>query len=168
MTIREATDADVPAIATLAEHFLATPYARTYLGASRAGLELFTTYLLEQPLCTVIVAQLEETCELVGFIALLGGGSPLDEAHAVCEELAWWVEPDARGAGRVGARLLDAAEAWARAHGLKWLKMVAPHQSRVGRFYERRGYVPVETAYSKGLVDGSRTRPSPDVRGRER
>jgi GNAT superfamily N-acetyltransferase len=153
VTIREATPADVPAVAALAAHFLATPYARQYFRASSDRLELFVSFLVDTPGCTVLVA---DDAGVVGFLALLGGLNPLDEAGEFCEEIAWWVEPRARGRGRIGAQLLAAAEQWARANAYLWLKMIAPSQSRVGRFYERSGYAPLETAYVKGLGHGDR------------
>jgi GNAT superfamily N-acetyltransferase len=162
MTIREATVADAPAIATLGLHFAAA-YGGDYIAPTREALEGLAAVLVAQPACTILVAQLEETGALVGFIALAAGLNPFDGAHLLVEELAWWVEPDARRAGQVGARLLSAAEDWARANGLAVLKMVAPHQSRVARFYERYGYVPVETSYTKRLDEVHR----PPVRRRQ-
>jgi GNAT superfamily N-acetyltransferase len=154
VTIREATTADAPALVPLAEHFLAVPYARQHLVTTPAAIVALVVFLVEHPRGVVLVA--EDAGQLVGFLALAAGFNPLDVAHTFCEELAWWVEPAARHAGQVGARLLDAAEEWARANGQTSLKMVAPHQSRVGRYYERRGYTALETAYAKGLGDERR------------
>ena len=148
-TIREAVLEDAPAIATLGLHFAAA-YGGDYIAPTREALEALAQVLVAQPSCTVLVAEAAPGA-IVGFIALAGGLNPFDGANLLVEELAWWVEPTARHGGQVGARLLGAAEDWARAQGLRVLKMVAPHQSRVARFYERYGYVPVETSYTKRL-----------------
>ena len=140
--------ADAPAVATLGLHFAAA-YGGDYIAPTREALEALAAVLVAQPSCTVLVAEADGA--LVGFLALAGGLNPFDGANLLVEELAWWVEPSARHAGQVGARLLHAAEDWARAQGLRVLKMVAPHQSRVAIFYERYGYVPVETSYTKRL-----------------
>jgi GNAT superfamily N-acetyltransferase len=66
------------------------------------------------------------------------------------EEVAWWVEPNRRGL-RLGPQLIAVAEEWATTRGLRSIKMVAPIPSQVGRYYERRGYVALETAYLKVL-----------------
>jgi GNAT superfamily N-acetyltransferase len=66
------------------------------------------------------------------------------------DEFVWWVDPAYVGRG-AGPKLLAAGEHWAAARGIAWIKMIAPQGSRVGRFYGRRGYVPVETAYMKRL-----------------
>jgi len=161
--IREATVADAPVVAELGLHFAAV-YGGDYIAPTREALEGFAAVLVEHPACTILVAVDDvDAGALVGFIALAGGLNPFDGANLLVEELAWWVEPTARRAGQVGARLLRAAEDWARAHGLDVLKMVAPHQSRVARFYERYGYVPVETSYTKRLDEVHR----PPVRRRQ-
>lgn len=65
------------------------------------------------------------------------------------DELAWFVEPSYRNHKRVGPYLLRWAEEWAHAKGLRSIKMVAPIPSKVGNFYMRAGYSPIETAYRK-------------------
>lgn len=58
-------------------------------------------------------------------------------------ELFWWVDPAHRGAG---LRLLKAGQQWAREVGAGSLLMIAPGDD-VARFYERLGYLKVETTY---------------------
>lgn len=84
-----------------------------------------------------------------GGIALVDIPSPVT-TRRYADELAWFVEPTHRGF-RAGPRLLAAAEDWARTRGLHMIKMVAPFGTRVGAFYERRGYTPIETSYVKVL-----------------
>lgn len=86
---------------------------------------------------------------------IVGGLALIEQQHEItgqsfCSEVAWWVEPGAR-AHRAGPYMLRAACDWAVQRGLKNLKMVAPIPSAVGRFYERMGFQPFETAYLKVL-----------------
>jgi GNAT superfamily N-acetyltransferase len=52
-----------------------------------------------------------------------------------------WVAPEARGQG-LAAKLLDAAEAWAKAHGAAECElMVTDRAPAARRLYERQGYL---------------------------
>lgn len=164
MIIRPATHDDVDVLAAMVQHFLeAVP---TYAALLQGGPERLVAYMhgvVELKDALTLLA-LEDTGEPLGFITVVAVENVLTETR-VGDELVWWVEPRFRG--RVGPKLLEAAEAWARTTGLSVLKMVAPYQSRVGVFYERHGYVPLETSYTKGLDHGSRPHLLADVRGRE-
>lgn len=67
----------------------------------------------------------------------------------VAQELVFWVDPEARGAG--GA-LLSAYEDWARRMGCVSCSLVTIDE-RVGVLYRRRGYRRAETVFQKGLSD---------------
>lgn len=67
----------------------------------------------------------------------------------IAGELAWFVEPEARG--RVGLSLLREAENAARTLGAKKMQMVSP-DGRVAKLYKRLGYVEVETTYQRSLT----------------
>lgn len=91
-----------------------------------------------------------EAVELVGMLAIvilphLFTGLPFGD------EIAWWVEPEHRGNGRIAYKLLRSAEEWATRNGANMVKMSAPAGSTVGAFYERMGYRPVETAFIKSV-----------------
>lgn len=87
---------------------------------------------------------------LIGMLAAFPLNDPIS-GKPFLDEIAWWVEPEHRR-GTTGPKLLWAAEKWARQKGLRLVKMVAPKETNVGRFYERMGYVEVETAYVKRLT----------------
>ncbi|MFG6486482.1 GNAT family N-acetyltransferase [Roseateles sp. BYS78W] len=91
---------------------------------------------------------------LVGTVAVRGP-KPAGEAYigdpspplyttpgtAILSQLA--VHPDCRGQG-VGERLIDAAEAWARAQGFAQIALdTAEPAAALRRRYERRGYITV-------------------------
>lgn len=162
MTIREAQlPGDKRAIIELAARFLeGTRYGELLAGASWASVaELVERVYLSG---VIFVAEVQREVlpgevpgarivqvDLVGMIALVCGPHPVT-AQIVCEELAWWVNPEHRRS-RIGPALLGRAEDWARQNGAIMLKMVAPAGSDVSRYYERHGYEAVETAFVKRL-----------------
>ena len=151
MILRAATDADRDQVVDLALRFhAATPYTQL-LTVDRERVEAIFVVCLEHGI--VLVAEAEHTAEggeLVAFIALAAIEHSLS-GDRYAEELGWWVEPHYR-AGTIGPRLLAMAEAWARADGCVFLKMVAPIGTTVGQFYDRHGYQPIETAWMKRVA----------------
>jgi len=87
--------------------------------------------------------------ELVGMLGIIVALHPVT-GRPYADELAWWVNP-AHRRGRVGPALLGRGEQWARQMGASMLKMVAPVDTDVGRYYRKHGYDAVETAYVKRL-----------------
>lgn len=148
MEIRRARVEDTAAIVGLCVHFTAaTPYGALF-AATPAGIASLAAYIFAlEPEAAIFLAVEDGTP--VGLIVLVAARlTGTEDAYA--DEIVWWVEPGHR-ARRAGPALLAAAEAWARGRGLRLIKMVAPIPSDVGRFYERRGYLPIETAYAKHL-----------------
>lgn len=75
----------------------------------------------------------------------------LYSSDIVVEELFWFVCKDSRTSG---PKLYWRFEGWAKEHGAKRLQMVHLLDSmpeKVGRFYAREGFEPIETRYSKDL-----------------
>lgn len=152
MIIRPATRADLPALVRLGLAFAQSPVYAAVVGETRP--ETILTFL--EALFTIYGEALyipvaeEADGRLVGGLVLVDALNPMSGTR-YADETAWWVDPAARGR-LVGPLLLDAAETWATARGLPLMKMVAPVASpAVGRFYTRRGYAPLETAYLRSL-----------------
>jgi len=143
ITVRPATLDDLPAILPMARRFVASYGAG--LTENLAQLTGLATHLITNPACTLLVAETHHG--LCGFIGLVGYAHHVSGVPTV-GEVAWWVEPAARGSGLA---LLDAAEQWATAYGAQHLLMIAPNE-RVGSLYTRRGYRAVETTYQRALV----------------
>jgi ribosomal protein S18 acetylase RimI-like enzyme len=160
MTIRAATFADGPRIETMVRHFLDSTAYGTILHPTSATIEALVGAVLDQGV--ILVAEVAVWTEvgsgkggcpvptLVGMIAIVPLAHPIS-GERYGEELAWWVEPDYRRS-TIGPKLLGSAEDWSRQNGCQGLKMVAPANSSIGTFYERRGYVLVESAYHKSLM----------------
>lgn len=68
----------------------------------------------------------------------------------VATELCWWVDEDARG--RDSLELIEAYEFWAEKVGCSIVSMAnltGTTGERLDKYYKRRGYTPLETAYGK-------------------
>ncbi len=143
LTIRDASDADVPAIIAMASRFVgSTPYG-LQLSVAPERVAGLARYLIDHPDGTVLVADAGGTA--VGFLALLAHDH-VWAAERVAVEIAWWMDTAHRGSG--GLRLLKAGEAWARAQGATVMQMIAPTED-VARVYTHGGYTRVETAFQK-------------------
>lgn len=149
-TIRPATAGDRAAILTMATHFAEqTDYGKLFGIQADAIGPLLDVILAAGPHGAAVVFVAVDDADDVpfGMIAVMIVGQAFTAAHYV-DELVWWVEKTHRRT-RGGLLLLEAAIVWTRTHGLSVLKMVAPAQfKRLGEFYERRGFVPIETAYT--------------------
>lgn len=143
--IRDATPADLDAIVALGERFRTSTAYRLRVASTDRVRELAASLMSAED-GLVLVAE-AATGDLVGLLAVIVHAQ-LFSGTRVAGEIAWWVDPDHRGA--LGIRLLRAAEAWARRRGAETLEMIAPN-GQVARIYERLGYVPVEQSYQRRL-----------------
>ncbi|WP_321832321.1 GNAT family N-acetyltransferase [Thalassovita sp.] len=67
----------------------------------------------------------------------------------VAQELAWWVDPGARG--RSARAMIPAYEAWARSQGCNLISVAGRCDPRLARFYRANGYAPIEDHFMKEL-----------------
>lgn len=135
--IRPATLEDIPALLEMGARF-----------AERARLIEHVGYVAED---------MAET-----FAAMIGNGHPVfigrhgaigatqtvhpfNRQHILGQEVFWWSE------GREGLALFDALERHCEqeCHSLRMITLEAVNPEKTGRFYERRGYVPLEHSYIK-------------------
>ena len=142
--IRQATLEDVDRVVEMGGRFAAETAYKDFISVDPERLQEMVTRLIESDGAVIFVSGSDAT--LTGMIGIviyehMWSGEP------TAFELVWWVEPEARGDG---VRLLRAAEAWAREKGIEKMQMVAPNR-KVGGFYERCGYAPVETSYQRSL-----------------
>lgn len=89
--------------------------------------------------------------EIIGGIGGFLSDDVFDASRTLTEAF-WFLHPDHRG-GRLGLRLLDAFEGWARLNDCAriWMIHLTGFNSRLGIYYARKGYSPVETYYFKDL-----------------
>ncbi len=99
----------------------------------------------------LIVAEKEG--ELVGFVAGVEGKLLANHSVKIGAELAWWLNPSARG-GSLGVKMLKAAEKQAKDNGIKYWSMMYMESSmpeQIRKIYEKMGYQLAETTYVKRL-----------------
>lgn len=148
MNIRAATLEDVPLLVRMGEAFLeGSSYGRLF-PASPGRLEALVRTVVTVGIGLVAV---EPPATLMGAETLLGMIGALLYEHPfsgemVADEVAWWVNPDAR-ARRAGPLLLVSLKAEATNRGAVMLKVSSPAGTRVAEYLEGNGYVPVETAF---------------------
>ena len=148
LSIRPALEDDLRHVFRMGVSFIVSqPNYALIFQWTPGGLEEFIGALAAGETSTVLLLELEDEVgiEPIGMIVLVLVPNPFGGPPWV-EEVAYWLEPEARK-GRAALYLLGAAEDWARQKGAAVLKMVAPWGSRIGTLYERRGYEPLETSY---------------------
>lgn len=148
--IREATTQDIPQIIRLISRSLVDgPYA----GKMR-----------DNPQQTALLA--EKIITSLGKILLWEDGAPTGllafivlphymSGEMIADELAWYVEPEAR-AGGAALRLLWEAEKLAHEMGATRIKFSAPNPE-VSHIYERFGFKKMETVHVKELYQKDAT-----------
>lgn len=176
LTIRKARHTDIRAIASMVKRFITEhPVYRQYhhYDPNKTG-QLVTAAILaqdandrkavddpvyrriletairereanhEEQYALVLVA--EKGAQLVGFLAVF----VLEEAYSTrlyVDETGWWVEPEHRN-GTVGPKMLRSLLYWAQQkRELRFVRMIAPKGSRLAKYYEKLGFMEVDTTY---------------------
>jgi GNAT superfamily N-acetyltransferase len=142
--IREATADDIPALVRMGMQFSDTVYADR-MDAQPEAIAGSLVSLLDSEIGQVFVSV--RSGQVTGVIVLVRFVQPFS-GQVTVSELAWWVDPGARGHG---VRLLQRAEQWAKEQGAVWLQVAAPSEA-VGRLYERMGFEPLEVAYQRRVA----------------
>lgn len=143
--IRHATAGDVPAIVRMGLRFADTEY-RGFLPATAVSIATLARAVMDGPDALLLVCELDSA--VVGMLAASAYVQPMT-GETIATEIAWWMEPEARGS-REALRLLASAEAWAKTKGASKFQMIAP-TDHVGKFYERLGFSRIETHYQRSL-----------------
>lgn len=144
MTIRQATEADVPAMVEMGREFVRSTSYRDTVPESPEHLSGVGALLLKHG----VVLLAEQDGRVVGMIAGTVYPHYLTGARTLGESW-WWVNEGARGHGAADA-LLDALEAWGRSQGATRSEL-GSRNAVLDRFYRRRGYRPVERVHAKEL-----------------
>lgn len=144
MTVRLATETDVPVLVEMAGHFMEQVYPGDIV-FNPAHVAAFARRTIAAPESDVFVAE-SRSGALVGMLAMIAYPHPMS-GEPIATEICWWVEPSARG---IGVRLFHAAERWATAKGAAIFQMIAP-SPEVAHFYRRVGFKEIETTYQRRL-----------------
>lgn len=108
---------------------------------------------LEKKIGAIWFATTVESSVIHGAIGGLKHPDPYD-GELVVQEMFWFVEPTER-MGLDAVRLYKALEHWAIEQGAKRLNMACvcnKHMASVRKFYENRGFRPVDVSYFKELT----------------
>ena len=141
MTVRHAEAADRFRVIRLLREFHAEaqpgfPFRGAYAAA------LFDRHLADPASCCLVLGDGDGLLMATAFDHPFGAGR-------MAKESIWFIRPAARG--RSAMAMLDAYEAWARGQGCVTVGMASLSGHDVSKLYERRGYRPVETHFTKVL-----------------
>jgi GNAT superfamily N-acetyltransferase len=143
--IRPATPADVPDLVDLGVRHLSETYAGR-ITPDRGMMAATARALIAAEHGLLLVD--DRGGVVAGMLGVAVTRHPYS-GEPVMSELFWYASPGARGGG---VRLLKAAEAWARAMGVRHAIMIAPAiDERLASFYRRLDYIPLETQFIKAL-----------------
>lgn len=142
--IRRATLADMPRLIEMGQRFASSSEYAGRVEVDPERVAYSVAGMLDNPMAVVLVSGSDAT--ITGMLLAVLYEHPFS-GKLTGSELAWWVEPEARGDG---IRLLRAVETWAKDAGATRMQMVAPNE-RVAALYERLGYSALETAFQRSL-----------------
>jgi GNAT superfamily N-acetyltransferase len=150
--VRLARPTDIPALAELALEF-SHERGPSELGMSvnvPAMMAAMNNSIINDPMygCFVAISK----SQIVGTCAVRICSSALDPRQLIGSEQFWYVTPAHRKT-RLGLKLYDATEEWARAMGADLLDFIAlaASEDSVSKFYLKRGYKELETHFLKVL-----------------
>ena len=150
MIIRRAIITDEPDLVRMGRAFWAETPLSDFSVFSPEYLVNFIRGASIEPSASIWVA--DDGGKIVGAVA--GMIYPLFfSGDLVAQEIFWWVDPEARGA-EASKMLFDALIEWATAMGAKALSMIAIENGKaesVGKIYRKKGFIPTEHAYVRGL-----------------
>lgn len=151
VVVRPAEPDDLPALMRMTEQFHAASPCATYIPFCPASMAGTLHHLAVGDDCCLLVGEID--AEVQGVIAGVASPHYVNAAHKTTHELFWWVDPAARHT-RMGLRLLQAFEDWARSVGAGTLFMASTatlEPEKLARFYQRKGYGAVDVNYAKNL-----------------
>lgn len=122
----------------------------TPIAYDAASAEATLRRLIDMPEGCLLVA---DAGEVIGMTGAMVHAHYFNASHRTGQELFWWIDPEHRGS-KIGLEMFLALESWARSQGAQTFVMGALHAQspeKVGQFYERNGYAPLEHTYMKVL-----------------
>lgn len=142
VTVRSATDADIPRLVEMGRRFRAESTYSKYLADNPQRMAELGRQLLAKDglLCA------ERDGSIVGMLGFILHDHFIS-GERVAGEVFWWMEPEHRGDG---LKLLDETKRRARAAGAKYMHMIAPSE-RVTRLYKHLRYAFVESTFQINL-----------------
>ena len=144
VTIREATEADVPRLVEMGTRFQAETVYHSGPAWDADQMAQTAHGLIASDDGLFLVAERDGV--VVGMFGAVIFTHPISAERTV-SELCFWIDPEHRGCG---VRLLRRAEQWADGRGAVEMVLIAP-TPEVERFYQQLGYIAKEVSYGKRL-----------------
>jgi RimJ/RimL family protein N-acetyltransferase len=142
LTIRLATEKDIPRLVEMGRRFRSESTYSKYLADNPERMAQLGRQLLEKD--GLLLAERDGVIVgMLGFIV----HTHFISGEVVAGEVFWWMEPEFRGDG---LKLLDETKRRAHLAGAKYLHMIAPSE-RVSRLYRHLGYEFVESTFQINL-----------------
>jgi len=140
MTVRRATQADVPEIQRMAKAFYATTEYAPLVDYDAATVDQLASIITADHLMLVVDAPAPG--KLLGMVGMMYCPFSFNQALKMCAEVVWYVDPAEQRNG-VGAALLDAIEPEAMKDGARVFQMfiLSTSPAFAGDAYLRRDYV---------------------------
>lgn len=151
ITVREATEADLPVYLQLSADFHAASPMNGVCEFEPEGFGEFVLGAMQNPDICILLAELNG--EIVGITGGIIYPLYFSPSHKVSQELWWWLTPAARGSG-AGNKMFKHLQSWAKERGAKTMFMIALEDERAQKMekvYCRAGFEPMERTFMKGI-----------------
>jgi GNAT superfamily N-acetyltransferase len=151
ITVREATEADLPVYLQLSADFHAASPMQRVCEFEPQGFGEFVRQAMQNPDICVLLAELNG--EIVGITGGIIYPLYFSPSHKVSQELWWWLTPAARGSG-AGNKMFKHLQSWAKERGAQTMFMIALEDERAQKMekvYCRAGFEPMERTFMKGI-----------------
>lgn len=150
--LRKATKDDMPALLRMGQAFYLTTAFHTDMAIPyhEESMKQHIAAVLKGGI--VVLAEVEETAEVVGMLGILLTPFPLNRNYTTASEAAWWIDPAHRGS-KLAIGLLDLGTYLSKENGAthEILSDLSTSPGHVAALYESRGRRRVETAYMGAL-----------------
>lgn len=152
MTVRKATEADLPQYLVLAQAFHAASPMHGAIEFDVLGYSQFYLSSLQNDSVGIWLAEIDG--QIVGICGAVAYPLYFNPAALVVQELWWWLTPASRGSG-AGGQMFEQIEQWAKEKNAAALFMIALEDNRAKKMenlYIRAGFKPMERTFIKEVT----------------
>lgn len=146
INIRDAVEADIPALLVMAERFIEEAWSRINVPYCRESCEALLRNLIDSDLGILLISSDQRS--MMGAIVYPWH---FNRAILTGQELFWYAEPGCKA----GLALMEEAERRARGLGAETFNMAAIEHMRgpvLERLYKAKGYAPSERIFIRELA----------------
>ena len=150
MKIRKPQQEDLPSVMPLLKAFHEESLSFFDLGWDETSVMATMQFFMDNHVALLVE---DDFGEVIGVIAGIISPYFLNHHVKIFQEAVWFIKAEHRSA-RAGMQLFDLMEDYCVRIGIQKIVMVSMfnlNYEKLGRFYEGRGYKPMETQFIKGL-----------------